>query len=81
MTARSCTHGMPTPASCVDCMFDGPVAPPTPDAAQILGAVRWIEARIEGGRCARCHDTVTVGSMVGLVVAPPVGWCCVGCAR
>lgn len=25
----ACPHDMPTPGSCVDCMTDGPVAPPT----------------------------------------------------
>lgn len=23
-----CTHGMPSPKSCVDCMYEGPVEPP-----------------------------------------------------
>lgn len=77
MTITACTHGMPSPASCITCMEDGPVLPPRPDATQLLRAYRWIIARYEG-RCACKHCEVVPGDRIGDV--PEVGWCCSECA-
>jgi hypothetical protein len=73
-----CTHGMPTAASCITCMEDGPVAPPTPAAEQKLRAEHWIAARYDG-RCARRHCEIEAGECIGMV--ENVGWCCSGCAK
>lgn len=44
-----CTHGMPTPASCVECMEDGNLAPPPrPEAETMAGPAR---AAVYPGQC------------------------------
>lgn len=74
----ACTHGMPSPASCVECMADGPVAPPRPAPEQTLHASRWMIARYDG-RCARVYGhEIEPGVRIGDV--PDVGWCCEECA-
>lgn len=77
---RECTHTpkMPTPAACIQCMAEGPVAPPRPAETQMLHAERWIHARF-AGRCARhiSHE-FEVGERIGYV--EDAGWCCVECA-
>lgn len=73
-----CTHGMPTPASCIECMAEGPVASPRPAETQMLNAERWIEARFPG-QCARRREEFDVGARIGYV--EDVGWCCTECAR
>lgn len=67
-----CPHGMPSQASCVTCMEEGPIqlAP--------LKAVRWQQARYETA-CERsiCTNTIAPGEMIGYVEG--VGWCCRDC--
>jgi hypothetical protein len=69
---------MPSKASCVECMMDGPVAPARPADTQLLEATHWIAARFDG-RCARrmSHE-IEVGDRIGYV--DEVGWCCEECA-
>ncbi len=77
MTIATCTHGMPSPASCITCMEDGPVMAPRPDATQLLRADRWITARYDG-ICARRSHNIEAGDRIGYV--SDVGWCCRECA-
>lgn len=75
----TCTHGFPSPASCVDCMEDGPVGPARLAPEQVLTAERWMDARYEG-RCARRPGhVIELGDRIGYVEG--VGWVCEGCAR
>lgn len=75
----TCAHGMPSPASCVECMDAGPVAAPRPAPEQKLRADgQWIVARYDA-RCARKREhRIDVGDRIGHV--PDVGWCCEECA-
>lgn len=74
-----CTHGMPSPASCVECIADGPVLPPRPSSTELLLAVQWSTARFPT-RCARvrAHE-IDPGDRIGLVDG--LGWCCDQCVR
>lgn len=54
-----CPHGMPSPASCTDCMADGPVAPP-PRWKAIDGPFR---ARFPGV-CTGCDSEFAVSDLV-----------------
>ncbi len=78
MTVAPCIHGFPSPASCIDCMEDGPVMAPRPDQTQKLHAHRWIKARYEGS-CARRLCSVAIGDDLGDV--DDIGWCCGECAE
>lgn len=63
MTAvPECTHGMPSPASCVDCMADGPVAPPARVEPERPGSGTW-PAQFEG-TCPDCVLPITVGQRI-----------------
>lgn len=56
-----CTHGMPTPGSCLTCMEDGnlPAAPrPLPDRIFSTFSARY------DGTCAGCDEPITVGDNV-----------------
>lgn len=75
--ATVCTHGMPSPASCVDCMQDGPVSAPAPAPEQLLRAVRWLDARYDGQCARRPGHEIEPGDRIGYVEG--VGWCCDGC--
>lgn len=59
----NCPHGMPSRASCIDCMEDGPVAPL---ARRPAVAERIIEARYPG-RCAKCGTAIEQGDDIGVV--------------
>lgn len=58
--ALVCLHGMPSPAACVDCMDEGPVAPP----------VRWEKVgapqiALYDGVCIGCdHTEIPVGARI-----------------
>lgn len=57
MTA--CPHGMPSPASCVDCMADGPVrTPSTWHAARRSFPAAYI------GTCPACGDDFAVADRI-----------------
>lgn len=75
----TCPHGMPSPASCVDCMADGPVAPPTPAPEQRLVATVLTHARYRGYCARNHHHEVEAGDTIGMVEG--VGWCCADCIR
>lgn len=74
-----CPHGMPSPASCVQCMQDGPVVEPTPADTQMLTADRWMTARF-ATRCGRNRaHLIDPGDQIGFHV--DLGWCCGMCVR
>lgn len=77
LSTSDCPHGMPSKASCVECMYDGPVGASTPRQTEKLTAVRWMAARYEG-KCARNWHDVETGDRIGYVEG--VGWCCSDCA-
>lgn len=53
-----CTHGMPTPASCIDCMDEGVgIAPSIPEAP----TVEAVFAAKYPGHCGGCNLPVSVG--------------------
>lgn len=60
--AEPCTHGMPTPASCVDCMYDGNLTPPSPTGSE---ATPWpaFEA-IYDGDCPACGHIIHAGQQI-----------------
>lgn len=57
----TCSHGMPSPASCVDCMDDGPVAPPTRRTPRTIDAT--FPARYDG-ECHGCNLPISVGQII-----------------
>lgn len=65
MTTPVCTHGMPTPAACVECMEEGvfPPAPPPPTTAGAERSGPDIEARYDG-HCRGCNTAVHVGELI-----------------
>lgn len=56
----TCAHGMPTPASCVDCMDDIGIAPPPAPPVEV---VFMFTAKFDG-RCARCDDLTSPGEPI-----------------
>lgn len=70
-----CPHGMPSPASCVDCMNEGPVASL---ARSRVEATRWMEARYPGRCASDDRHRIEPGDRIGAV--DMVGWCCALCA-
>lgn len=71
----TCTHGMPSPAACVDCMDEGPIVPL---AKPRLQAARRMEARFPGRCAADDRHRIDSGDRIGYVEL--VGWCCASCA-
>lgn len=68
MTA--CPHGMPTPASCIDCMDEGNIAPrpqrlwrPDPEWSH------WITADY-ASTCPICTDEVRQGETIARAISP-----------
>lgn len=57
---NACTHGMPSPKSCVDCMMDGnlPVELPEPITVEYD-----FVAKI-ASRCPACNYTIEVGDRI-----------------
>jgi len=52
-----CTHGMPSPTACTDCMFEGPVAQPTPPRPSV---VFTFKAAFDG-HCPACNLAIVGG--------------------
>lgn len=73
-----CTHGMPTPKACVECMAEGPVVDPAPNSHQPLVVVRWSTARFSG-LCGRCYGAIDPGDRIA-AVEPIAAWVCEDCA-
>lgn len=59
--ATDCQHGMPTPASCMDCMYEGNV-PPAPRPEREHVAITF-EAKFEG-HCGGCDLPIYPGQQV-----------------
>lgn len=57
----TCPHGMPSPPSCVECMEDGPVAPPERTRRPTVEAT--FQARY-AGHCSGCNLPITPGQVV-----------------
>lgn len=53
----ACPHGMPSRASCVDCMLDGPVA----DIARRPATVAYRFTAQYAGRCIECREEIREG--------------------
>jgi hypothetical protein len=56
----TCAHGMPTPASCVECMEDGGLGAP---ARAPLTVEATFKARYDG-QCPGCNLPIVVGQVV-----------------
>lgn len=70
-----CPHGMPSPASCVECMYDDGLPPdPKPPVPR---AVAYALARHEGQCAMDLSHRIEEGDPIGLV--EDVGWCCEQC--
>lgn len=54
-----CTHGMPTPLACTECMADGNIPPARPTGR----SGQPFEARYPG-RCVLCDDTIDPGDLI-----------------
>lgn len=63
MTANPCTHGMPTPAACFECMEEGvlPPAPPPPPRPERDGPT--IEAQYDT-HCRGCNTAIHAGELI-----------------
>lgn len=58
---NACTHGMPTPASCVECMEDGNLPPaPRPEPERVVA--RCLSGF--GGQCPACDLPIAVGARI-----------------
>lgn len=58
-----CSHGMPTPAACVDCMYEGNVElPPAPRTEVVHRMVAKL-----AGDCPLCNLPINVGDPIQLV--------------
>jgi hypothetical protein len=68
----ACTHGMPTPASCRDCMEDGNL--PLPPREADLPVVRARFARA----CPACDYRIEIGDEI--VATATEGWLHEGCS-
>lgn len=55
-----CTHGMPTPASCWECMEEGNLESKPKDERRPY----FFAAKYEG-YCTGCHETIKVGQTIG----------------
>lgn len=54
-----CAHGMPTPASCVDCMYEGNVPPAPPPEVERINQGSFI-AKWDG-QCPDCNLPIVHG--------------------
>lgn len=59
-----CTHGMPTPAACFECMEDGNLAPPPKPEGPYREPGASTTARHDGGICDGCGGAVHVGQEI-----------------
>lgn len=57
----ACTHGMPSPLTCVDCMNEGNL-PPAPKTRPSPWS-RPFEARYDG-RCVLCDENIVRGDFI-----------------
>lgn len=63
-----CPHGMPSPASCFECMEDGNLpAPPAPEALAVRG--RPFTARFDG-HCTGCNTAMTASDDRPSLIVP-----------
>lgn len=61
--AAPCTHGMPSPASCIDCMDEGNMPPPERPTAVTVEVT--FTARYNGGRnCPGCNLPILIGQRI-----------------
>lgn len=58
---RACTHGMPSPSSCLDCMDEGNL-PPRPKPKYIAAQPAW--PAMFPGRCPACDRRIEVGDEI-----------------
>lgn len=68
-----CTHGMPTPAACVDCMDEGNLPAPRREKATIEYT---FTARF-AGHCGACNLPVSAGQKAARLSTGALvhGWC------
>lgn len=59
--SRECTHGMPSPASCVECMEVGNLPPTRPVETSHGSRVAEFESR-----CSSCAWLILAGERIGL---------------
>lgn len=58
-----CTHGMPTPGSCIDCMDEGNLTPPPrrePEHAVMAVTARW------DSQCPACDLPIIPGQAIAV---------------
>lgn len=71
----TCTHGMPSPASCIDCMDDDGLGAPTTAPERLEGPS--IRSKYDT-ECRKCDGSIRVGERVYLTDAGR--WVCERCA-
>jgi len=75
MSASTCAHGFPSPASCVECMEEGVLAPPPkPKPEQVV--IGPIRARWDA-HCGGCNLPIVVGHSI--VKTDRERWIHLGC--
>lgn len=62
MTTNACTHGMPSPATCFDCMEAGIMAPPPPKPTERRTG-RAFQSRYDGS-CPSCTLPIRQGEFI-----------------
>lgn len=58
----NCPHGMPSPASCFDCMEDGPVAPLTPNEPERADSYPFLARH--AAQCEACNLPIIVDQLI-----------------
>jgi hypothetical protein len=56
-----CEHGMPSPASCVDCMYEGDLPPPP---KPVPPTVEVMFTAVFEGHCRGCDEPIEVGQRI-----------------
>lgn len=78
-----CTHGMPTPASCIDCMDDGNIQrrPQRPWRADPEWHGDTLADYASG--CPICTNAIHIGDRIRRAIAPAgdFAWVHAGCLR
>lgn len=60
-----CTHGLPDPACCTDCMYEGNLTPPPPSAERehVDPDARAVQA-VFPGHCPGCNFPILAGQRI-----------------
>lgn len=66
MGAHECTHGMPTPASCWECMEDGNL--PVATRTVTVPTVEYLLTASYPGHCSDCNTAIHEGERIARMI-------------